>query len=96
MKSQHLIAAGAAQKLVSHYPVNTNVDTHQFQRDAMAQFPTEFVRDLLSYDCNITDFSRDFSLWIKRDWTNLVAPTQKVSSSNLVDNISENQEWRIL
>ena len=94
---KHLTAVNAAKALASAYTSGTSVDTHQLERDAMAQFPTEFMQDFLAYNCDLTAFSRDFSLWIKNHWTTLVAPTaNKPVTTTLRGTDSANQEWEIL
>jgi len=93
---KNLAAVDAATKIHALYAPGTLVDTHQFERDAMAQCPDEFMQDFLAYNCDLTTFSRDFSLWIRNNWSSFVADNGKKTSANLRGTNSENHNWKII
>lgn len=96
---KHLSAADAATKLKALHGSGKLVDNHQFEREAMAHFQTEFALDFLEYIAKadpLHSFSMDFGRWIQTSLAGQIAPTNKVPSLNLRGKMSDNQEWRIL
>lgn len=98
---KNLNEKNAAQILKDLHEPGTLVDNHQFEREAMQQFTTEFALDFLEYIDQpdpLLSFSLNFGRWIQRELElkGHIARTRRVPSLNLRGGTTENQQWQIV
>lgn len=99
---RHLKSSNAISTICAHFraqgPGGIHVDAHDFQREMMQQFPSDFALDLLTF-IKDPDMFRSFSFtygkWLAQELSGLATQTKKVSSLNLRGDVTECQEYHL-
>src|SRR4051794_4880292 len=76
--------------------LGTEFDAHAAEARVLRLHPVEFAEEILRFRTSgdvLKEFSRQFAMWLDREFTGQIAKTSKVTSLNLGDRPSENQQW---
>ena len=99
---KNLTEVNAATKICAEmrrkHPNGVLMTTHDFQRTAMQQFPTEFALDWLPYIKEkdaLQAFTLEFGKWLTHYLMGHATKTGRVKTKNLRGDMSDNQQWHI-
>ena len=95
----NLTAANAAAKICALHPAGTTLTSHDFEREAIKHFRTESALDFLDHIDKpdaLHSFSLAFGRYLSRALPGHALATQKVTSTNLRGDQTENQQWQII
>ena len=99
---KNLTEVKAATKICAEmrrkHPDGVLMTTHDFQRNAMQQFQTEFALDFLPYIKEkdaLQAFTLAFGKWLTDQLMGQATKISRVKTSNLRGQFADNQQWHV-